>query len=119
MKHIVVLFIALFIYANAAAESLKIGLLQIEDSVPFYVAEKEGFFNQENVRVELVPFLSALERDSALMTCDGSKDPAAQAEPLDAQIPSKSKLARSVMLSASGTTAATVLLRHPTLGLTI
>lgn len=66
MKHIVVLFIALFINANAAAESLKIGLLQIEDSVPFYVAEKEGFFNQENVRVELVPFLSALERDSAL-----------------------------------------------------
>jgi len=66
MKHIAVLFIALFINANAAAESLKIGLLQIEDSVPFYVAEKEGFFNQENVRVELVPFLSALERDSAL-----------------------------------------------------
>ena len=66
MKHIAVLFITLFIYANAAAESLKIGLLQIEDSVPFYVAEKEGFFNQENVRVELVPFLSALERDSAL-----------------------------------------------------
>ena len=66
MKHIAVLFITLFIYATAAAESLKIGLLQIEDSVPFYVAEKEGFFNQENVRVELVPFLSALERDSAL-----------------------------------------------------
>ena len=66
MKHIAVLFITLFIYANAAAESLKIGLLQIEDSVPFYVAEKEGFFNQETVRVELVPFLSALERDSAL-----------------------------------------------------
>mgnify|MGYP000061862615 CR=1 FL=1 len=44
MKHIAVLFITLFIYANATAESLKIGLLQIEDSVPFYVAEKEGFF---------------------------------------------------------------------------
>ena len=66
MKHIAVLFITLFIYATAAAESLKIGLLQIEDSVPFYVAEKKGFFDQENVRVELVPFLSALERDSAL-----------------------------------------------------
>ncbi len=66
MKHIAVLFITLFIYVNAAAENLKIGLLQIEDSVPFYVAEKEGFFKEENVDVELVPFLSALERDSAL-----------------------------------------------------
>ena len=63
-----ILFIAiLFICSSAAAENLKIGLLQIEDSVPFYVAEQEGFFEEEGVRVELVPFLSALERDSALI----------------------------------------------------
>ncbi|MGI9535554.1 MAG: MetQ/NlpA family ABC transporter substrate-binding protein [Desulfocapsaceae bacterium] len=66
MKYMVVLFITLFVYSSAAAEKLKIGLLQIEDSVPFYVAEKGGYFKQENVEVELVPFLSALERDSAL-----------------------------------------------------
>ena len=66
MKRIFVLFVTLLIYSSAAAESLKIGLLQIEDSVPFYVAEQGDFFKQENVEVELVPFLSALERDSAL-----------------------------------------------------
>jgi len=66
MKYIAVVFVTLFMYSSAAAESLKIGLLQIEDSVPFYVAEQGGFFSQENIEVELVPFLSALERDSAL-----------------------------------------------------
>ena len=66
MKHFAVFLVILFIYSSAAAEGLKIGLLQIEDSVPFYVAEKEGFYQQEEVQVELVPFLSALERDSAL-----------------------------------------------------
>jgi len=49
-----------------AAESLKLGLLLIEDSVPFYLADKEQFYTDENLEVELVPFLSALERDSAL-----------------------------------------------------
>ncbi|NNK96541.1 MAG: ABC transporter substrate-binding protein [Desulfobacterales bacterium] len=49
-----------------ADETLKIGLLLIEDSVPFYVAEQETFYGQQNITVELIPFLSALERDSAL-----------------------------------------------------
>jgi NitT/TauT family transport system substrate-binding protein len=49
-----------------ASEPMKIGLLLIEDSVPFYVAEQEKFYARENIEVELVPFLSALERDSAL-----------------------------------------------------
>ncbi|MBT8345449.1 MAG: ABC transporter substrate-binding protein [Desulfofustis sp.] len=66
MKQLFVIVAVIVIYSSAAAESLKIGLLQIEDSVPFYVAAQEGFFEEENVRVELVPFLSALERDSAL-----------------------------------------------------
>ena len=51
---------------GATAKNLKIGVLLIEDSVPLYVAEKEKFFNDEGVEVELIPFLSALERDSAL-----------------------------------------------------
>jgi NitT/TauT family transport system substrate-binding protein len=53
--------------ASAAPDSIKIGLLLIEDSVPFYIAEQEGHFRQEQLEVELIPFLSALERDSALM----------------------------------------------------
>ena len=63
------LFILLLIVIAApvcAAQSLKIGVLLIEDSVPFYLAEKERFFVDENLEVELIPFLSALERDSAL-----------------------------------------------------
>jgi NitT/TauT family transport system substrate-binding protein len=66
MKQLLVILFVICTYSSATAASLKIGLLQIEDSVPFYVAEQEGLFEQENVRVELVPFLSALERDSAL-----------------------------------------------------
>jgi len=50
-----------------AAEPLKIGLLLIEDSVPFYVAEQDAYYQRENLQVELIPFLSALERDSALI----------------------------------------------------
>lgn len=48
------------------AEPLKIGVLQIEDVVPLYVARQHGYFRKEGVDVSLVPFLSALERDSAL-----------------------------------------------------
>lgn len=49
-----------------AAQPLKLGMLQIEDSVPFYVAEQEKFYQREGLQVELIPFLSAIERDSAL-----------------------------------------------------
>lgn len=61
------LLVLFLIVPCAGAESLKIGLLLIEDSVPFYIAEKEGFFKQNELDVELIPFLSALERDSALI----------------------------------------------------
>ena len=44
---------------------LKIGLLPILDVLPLYVADQEGFFRDEGVQVELVPFASALERDVA------------------------------------------------------
>lgn len=49
-----------------AREPLKIGTLLIEDSVPFYVAEQEKYYGKHDLDVELIPFLSALERDSAL-----------------------------------------------------
>ncbi len=59
-----------------AAAPLKIGLLQIEDSVAFYVAEQQKMYEREGVEVELIPFLSALERDSALAAgaIDGAID---------------------------------------------
>ena len=48
-------------------------------------------------------------RPSASMTCEGSNEPAEHAEPLEAQIPSRSSAASIVMLSAPFTVNATVL----------
>lgn len=45
--------------------SLKVGVLGILDTLPMYVAEQEGGFKAQGITVELVPFKSALERDTA------------------------------------------------------
>ena len=52
--------------AKSAGKTVKIGVLPIEDNLPFYVAEKDGLFAKEGVQVELVSFASAMERDTAL-----------------------------------------------------
>ncbi|MDP2744130.1 MAG: MetQ/NlpA family ABC transporter substrate-binding protein [Dehalococcoidia bacterium] len=49
-------------------QKLTIGLLPIIDSLPFYVAEQQGYFKDEGLQVEFVTFTSALERDTALQT---------------------------------------------------
>ncbi|WP_366557029.1 MetQ/NlpA family ABC transporter substrate-binding protein [Desulfosporosinus sp. BICA1-9] len=51
---------------KSEAKPVKIGLLPIEDNLPFYVAEKDGLYTKEGVQVELISFASALERDAAL-----------------------------------------------------
>ncbi|MDD2422060.1 MAG: MetQ/NlpA family ABC transporter substrate-binding protein [Heliobacteriaceae bacterium] len=45
---------------------VKLGVLPIEDNLPFYVAESEGLFQAKGLTVTLVPFASAQERDAAL-----------------------------------------------------
>ena len=47
-------------------EPLKIGLLRIDDSFPFYVAEKEGLFEKHHVSVELQNFSNARDQSTAL-----------------------------------------------------
>jgi len=76
LKYLIVALWIFFAMPVWAVAPLQIGLLQIEDSVPFYVAEREGFYADENIEVKLVPFLSALERDSALAAgaIDGAID---------------------------------------------
>ena len=76
MKIILPALLILGLLPSLACGQLKIGLLPIEDSVPFYVAEEEKFYTQENLQVELIPFQSALERDSALAAgaIDGAID---------------------------------------------
>lgn len=67
MKHLFHALCLLILCAcNVTAAPLKIGVLLIEDSVPLYIADQEKLYAKENIDVELVPFLSALERDSAL-----------------------------------------------------
>ncbi len=67
MKKIILVTLFLLCSLPAlASEPLRIGLLLIEDSVHFYIAESEDFYANEKLKVSLVPFLSALERDSAL-----------------------------------------------------
>lgn len=51
---------------KSAAKTVKIGVLPIEDNLPFYVAEKDGLYAKAGVQVELVNFASAVERDTAL-----------------------------------------------------
>jgi NitT/TauT family transport system substrate-binding protein len=77
MKKLLLLAVVILAAVPAlAAQPLKLGVLQIEDSVPFYVAEQEKLYAKENLQVELIPFLSALERDSALAAgaIDGAID---------------------------------------------
>jgi len=45
---------------------LKIGVLPIEDNLPFYVAENDKLFEQKGLKVTLVAFPSAKERDAAM-----------------------------------------------------
>jgi NitT/TauT family transport system substrate-binding protein len=56
---------ALAISAGAYAD-LKIGLMPAYNSIPLIVADRAGFFQAEGVQVELVPFSSQLNRETAL-----------------------------------------------------
>ena len=45
---------------------LRIGILPIEDNLPFFVAEKDNLYANNGIKVELIPFDSARERDIAM-----------------------------------------------------
>ena len=48
------------------ADPLRVGMLRVDDSFPFYVAEKEGLFEKHNVSVELKEFSNARDQSTAL-----------------------------------------------------
>jgi len=51
---------------QSGTPAVRIGVLPTEDSLPLWVAEKNGYFGQEGIsRVEIVEFQSAQERDAA------------------------------------------------------
>ncbi|NLI91294.1 MAG: ABC transporter substrate-binding protein [Peptococcaceae bacterium] len=73
------LLVFLFILANVAGCSpksevktnqttLKIGTMPLEDNLPILIAEKNGYFAQENLKVDLTPFQSPVELQSAFQS---------------------------------------------------
>lgn len=52
--------------AEQNVEPITVGLMRIDDSFPFYVAEKEGLFEKHGVTVELQNFSSARDLSTAL-----------------------------------------------------
>jgi len=46
--------------------SLKIAVLPIIDALPFYVAQKQGYFSANNLAVTFIPVASAAERDQLI-----------------------------------------------------
>lgn len=51
---------------QATAQTLKIAVLPIIDTLPMYVAQQEGLFAKNSVNVEFIPVASAPERDQLL-----------------------------------------------------
>ncbi|GAW91491.1 ABC transporter substrate-binding protein [Calderihabitans maritimus] len=52
--------------ASFSNQPLKIGVLPIEDSFPLWVAEENNMFQQAGLTVEIIPFNSARDRDTAM-----------------------------------------------------
>lgn len=73
---IAIIFVFLFIFTGCNLQKpvepidrvLKIGVFLIDDSLPLFVAEAEKLFEKNNVKVELIPFNSARDKDVALET---------------------------------------------------
>ncbi len=72
MKKVLAAVIMIFLLAAVTAcqkreEAVKIGHLQIVMSLPTYVAFEKGFFTEQGLKVELVPFNSGTDVIDALM----------------------------------------------------
>lgn len=46
--------------------TLRLALLPILDALPMYVADQQGYFEEENLNVEFIPVTSAAERDQII-----------------------------------------------------
>ena len=67
---IVLIAAAVYIVASPKGQTtdkIRIGVLPVIDTLPLYAAQERGLFQQAGLNVELVPFNSALERDSAMV----------------------------------------------------
>ncbi len=62
------LIITTILNIGAEASSIRIGVLPIVESLPFIVAQQSGLFSSSGLKVEIISFASALERDSAIQS---------------------------------------------------
>jgi NitT/TauT family transport system substrate-binding protein len=60
--------ISLFAQDSAAKKTLRVALLPILDTFPFYVAREQGYFDRYGVTVLAVPVGSGLERDQLMQS---------------------------------------------------
>jgi NitT/TauT family transport system substrate-binding protein len=49
-----------------AAERISFGVLPVIQALPLFVAAEKGFFTEEGLDVEIIPFKSGLEKDAAM-----------------------------------------------------
>jgi NitT/TauT family transport system substrate-binding protein len=77
MRPYIAIGVALVIFLSGCAQTeqiqqtqektrIKVGILPIEDALPFVVADEEGLFKKHGLEVEVIKFQSAIERDAAL-----------------------------------------------------
>lgn len=70
-KSIVFLFLPLLIVVAGCGgqqepDTIRLALLPILDALPMYVAEEQGYFDEENLTVDFIPVTSAAERDQVV-----------------------------------------------------
>jgi len=71
MKRILLAFVFVMMFslvAHAENTTIRFGILPVIDTLPLQVAVKDGLFKKHGLNVELVKFMSALERDTAMQT---------------------------------------------------
>jgi len=72
MKKIIILLLTILITSTISAggqkegKPIKIAFLPILDSLPFYIAAEEGYFDEEGISVQAVPVSSPVERDQLM-----------------------------------------------------
>lgn len=70
------IIIAIAFLGNGCGEkTLRVGILPNEEALPIYVAQEKGIFEKHGLKVEIIPFQSASERDAAIQagTIDGAE----------------------------------------------
>jgi NitT/TauT family transport system substrate-binding protein len=75
MRKYIAIALALIVIAGSISlgcisqeeSKIKVGVMPDEATLPYYVAVEEGIFANHGLDMEVVPFLSAMERDSALI----------------------------------------------------